>query len=218
MAFSDRFGHFPFADCRGIFALWLSHSAFDGHLLPGLRDEPGGVGALSPRCRGGPSLSSACFSAAGGFDCLDFSKENPKARFLYPLRSGGRRVFGGVCLAAAVGQRSGLRASGARTHRQAVRMVGSVEPPLGKSKDGATSENEKNKPLREKAFAFVGAAFCVWKKRRSGENGQGIGDGLFHCFSAVFVHIRFVFIAVGQAAGAVDTAADASHSLDKIAV
>ena len=49
------------------------------------------------------------------------------------------------------------------------------------------------------------------------QHGHRVADGLLHRLAAVLVHGRDILLAVGQAAGAVDAAAQARHALDEVA-
>ena len=50
------------------------------------------------------------------------------------------------------------------------------------------------------------------------QHGNCIRDGLFKCFSAILIDLGFILFAVSQASCAADTAADARHALDDVAV
>ena len=50
------------------------------------------------------------------------------------------------------------------------------------------------------------------------QHRDGVRNGLFHRFSAVLIHLGFVFLAVGEATRAADTAAGACHALDEVGI
>lgn len=48
------------------------------------------------------------------------------------------------------------------------------------------------------------------------QDGYGIRDGFFVGFFAVFIDLSFIFLAVGEATGAADTAAGAGHAFNEV--
>ena len=83
-------------------------------------------------------------------------------------------------------------------------FVGVVPMGRGKRKTGTSSFAE----IRSR---FLCASESLLQQR------YGVGDGLLHGFAAVLVHVVLVLFAVGQAASAVDAAAQAGHALDEVA-